>query len=157
MTQIPSPDNPSFRTCVIEEYKRADVDGYRVLALPMTHGIPTVGYEIVDKEGKSVFYSGDTTNGIAECLERILPNLLVIETTLPDRMRDFAIEAKHLCPSLLKETLLEFKKAKGYIPPTVVVHINPVYEEEIGKEIQQASEDIDAEILLGYEGMKIVI
>jgi len=157
LTKIPSPDNPSLQTCAIEEYKRVDIDGYDVLALPMTHGIPTVGYEIADKEGKSVFYSGDTTNGIAECLERISPNLLVIETTLPDRMRNFAIEVKHLCPSLLAETLLEFKKAKGYIPPTVVVHLNPVYEQEIGREIQQLSEDLDAEILLGYEGMRIVI
>ena len=157
LTQIPSPDNPSLKTCAIEEYKRVDVDGYGVMALPMTHGIPTVGYEIADKEGKSVFYSGDTTNGIAECLERISPNLMIIETTLPDRMRKFAIEVKHLCPSLLAETLLEFKQAKGYIPPTVVVHLNPVYEEEIGREIQQASEDLDAEILLGYEGMKVVI
>ncbi|MFC1978455.1 MBL fold metallo-hydrolase, partial [Chloroflexota bacterium] len=108
LTKIPSPDSPSLETCVIEEYKRANVDGYGVLALPMTHGIPAVGYDIADKEGKSVFYSGDTTNGIAECFEHISPNLMVIETTLPERMRDFAIEVKHLCPSLLKETLLEF-------------------------------------------------
>jgi len=157
LTRIPSPDNPSLKTSVIEEYIRADIDGYGVLALPMTHGIPSVGYEITDNEGKSVFYSGDTTNGIAECWEHISPNLMVIEATLPDRMQDFAIQVKHLCPSLLKETLLEFKKAKGYIPPTVAVHINPVYEEEIGREIQQVSEEIDAEILLGYEDMKIII
>jgi ribonuclease BN (tRNA processing enzyme) len=157
LTQIPTPDAPSFRVHAIEEYKRVDVDDYSVLPLPMEHGIPTVGYSVTDKDGKSVFYTSDTTRGIEKCWEHISPSLLVIETTLPDRLRDFAIEVKHMCPSLLAETLLEFKKVKGYIPPTVVVHINPVYEEEIGKELQQASEDLDAEILLGYEGMKIVI
>ena len=157
LTQIPTPENPSLKTCSLESYKRIDVGGYRVLALPMTHGIPTVGYEIVDKEGKSVFYSGDTTNGIEKCWQHISPNLLVIETTLPNRMSKFATEVKHLCPSLLKETLLEFKEVKGYIPTTVVVHINPSHEEEIGKEIQQVSEELNSEILLGYEGMKIVI
>lgn len=158
LTQIPSLESPSLKPCALELYKRTDVSGYGVLALPMTHGIPTVGYEIEDKEGKSVFYSGDTTNGIKKCWQHISPNILVIETTLPDRMMRFAAEeVKHLCPSLLKETLLEFKEVKDYIPTTVVVHMNPVYEEEIGKELQQIGQEIDAEILMGYEGMKIVI
>jgi ribonuclease BN (tRNA processing enzyme) len=157
MTLTPSPENPSLLPCAINVNEPMDVDGYSILALPVPHGIPTVGYEVTDGDGKSVFYTSDTTQGIDKCWQYISPNLLVIETTLPDRMRGYAIEVKHMCPSLLAETLLEFKKAKGYIPPTVVVHINSVYEQEIGKEIQQVSDDLDAEILLGYEGMKIVI
>ena len=70
---------------------------------------------------------------------------------------EFAIEVKHLCPSLLTESLIEFKKIKGYIPTTVVVHMNPEYEEEIGRQLSQASEELNADILLGYEGMQIII
>ena len=157
MTQIPSPDSPSLQMHAVEEYKPAYVDGYRVLAVPVKHGIPTVGYEITDGDGKSVFYSADTTTGIEECWQYISPDLMVVETTHPDRMRDFAIEVKHLCPSLLAEALIEFEKMKGYIPTTVVVHMNPQYEEEIGRQLSQASEKLGADILLGYEGMQIVI
>ena len=157
MTQIPSPDSPSFKMNVIEEYKPVQINGYRVLAVPVKHGIPTVGYEVTGSDGKSVFYSADTTTGIEECWQYISPDLMIIETTLPDRMRDFAIEVKHLCPSLLAESLIEFKKIKGYIPTTVVVHMNPQYEEEIGRQLSKAGEELGADILLGYEGMQIVI
>ena len=157
MTQIPTPENPSLLPCVINVGEPMNIDGYSVLALPMVHGIPTVGYEVTDGEGKSIFYTSDTTQGIDDCWQHVSPDLLVIETTLSDSMRDSAIKSKHMCPSLLAETLLGFKKAKGHIPPTVVVHMNPAYEEQIGKEIAMASKEIDADILLGYEGMSIVI
>jgi len=76
LTQIPTPDDPSYKMHALEEYKQADVDGYNVLPLPMEHGIPTVGYYVADKEGKSVFYSSDTTHGIEKCWEYISPDLL---------------------------------------------------------------------------------
>jgi ribonuclease BN (tRNA processing enzyme) len=157
MTQKPSPESPSLLPCTINEGELMDVDGYNVQAWPVSHGIPTFGYEITDKQGKSVFYTSDTTQWIENCWQYISPDLLVIETTLPNSMKESAIESKHMCPSLLKDTLLDFSKAKGYIPPTVVVHINPMHEEQIGKEITAIGDELDADILMGYEGMTIVI
>jgi len=158
LTRVPSPEAPSFEAVVLEPYKPATVNGYKVLPIPVKHGVPTVGYEITDGDGKSFFFSGDTTKGLSGVWEHISsPQFLIIETTSPNSVTDSAIEVGHLTPKLLKDELISFKEVKGYLPPIVVVHINPLYEEEIGKEIQQVSEDLDAEILLGYEGMKVVI
>lgn len=157
-TQAPSPEVPSFRALVLEPYKPATVSDYKVLPVPVCHGIPTVGYEITDSAGKSFFLSSDTTSGLSGVWEHISsPQFLIIETTSPNSATDSAIKVGHLTPRLLKDELVSFREHKGYLPPTVVVHMNPLYEQEIGRQIQQVSEELDAEILLGYEGMKIVI
>jgi cAMP phosphodiesterase len=158
LTRVPSPEFPSFEAVLLEPYKKATVNGYKVLPTPVNHGVPTVGYEITDGHGKSFFFSADTTKGLSGVWGRISsPQFLILETTSPNSATDSAIEAGHLTPELLKDELISFKQAKGYLPPIVVVHITPLYEEKIGKEIQQVSEDLDAEILLGYEGMKIIV
>ncbi|MBT3363230.1 MAG: hypothetical protein HN929_08935 [Chloroflexi bacterium] len=158
LTRLPSPEAPSFKTVLLEPYILKTVSGYKVLPVLVNHGVPTVGYEITDGDGKSFFFSADTTKGLSGAWEYISsPQFLIIETTFPNSMMDSAIAVGHLTPALLKDELISFKEVKGYLPPTIVVHINPLYEEKIGKEIQQVSQDLDAEIQLGFEGMKLVI
>jgi cAMP phosphodiesterase len=157
-TRVPSLEAPSFEAVVLEPYKLTTVSNYKVLPVPVNHGVPTVGYEITDGDDRSFFFGADTTKGLSgvwECISS--PQFLIIETTLPNSATDSAIEVGHLTPQLLKSELISFKETKGYLPTTVVVHMNPAYEDEVGRQIQQINEDIDAEILLGYEGMKIVI
>ena len=158
LTRIPSPETPSFEAAFLEPYKPTNINGYTVLPTPVNHTVPTVGYEVIDGDGKTFFFSADTTEGLSNAWEYIsAPQLLIIETTSPNSATEFAIEVGHLTPKLLKNELLSFRDAKGYLPRIVVVHMNPTFEEEISREIKQVSEEIDAEIVLGYEGMKITV
>jgi len=59
----------------------------------------------------------------------------------------------HLTPNLLKEELIAFQKLKGYLPPVVLVHMNPRQEKEIEAEIAVLAKELDISITLAYEGM----
>ena len=60
----------------------------------------------------------------------------------------------HLTPQLLKLELLQFRKVRDYLPPILVIHLNPFYESTIEKEVAQISSELKATISLGKEGMK---
>ena len=81
----------------IEPTLAFNIDRYEVTAVPVSHSVPTVGYQ-VKSEGRSFFYTGDTGPGLSECWSHISPDLLIIETTAPNRFTDFGRESKHLTP-----------------------------------------------------------
>jgi len=148
-------EKPTLKFSRIEAYKETDVAGYRVLALPTNHSVPSVGYQLTDYEGRSIFYTGDTGPGLGDIWADIKPDVLIVEVTAPDRFEDFGRESKHLTPSLLKEELVSFEKSSGYLPRVLCVHMNPPLEQEILQEIAQLSEELKCDISLAYEGMKI--
>jgi ribonuclease BN (tRNA processing enzyme) len=156
-TEMPSPQSPALKLFALEPYKEQNIAGYKVLALPVNHTIPTVGYQITAAEGKSLFYSGDTGPGVSACWDYISPQLLIMELTLPNRYEDMAEEAGHLTPRLLREELVKFRQIKGYLPPIILIHLYPAYEEEIRKEVESLATEIGANITLGYEGMRFNI
>ena len=131
--------------------------GYEVLPVSVSHSEPALGYQLTDADGKSVFYTGDTGPGLAGCWQSISPRLLIIEVTVPDRFRDFAVENKHLAPGLLKEELLAFKKLKGYLPEVAVVHMNPALEAELTAELKEVAVDTGCSITPASEGMLLKI
>ena len=64
-------------------------------------------------------------------------------------------DAGHLTPQLLQQELLEFRKVKGYLPRVVLVHMNPHLEKEIQEEIAQVAKELEADITLAHEGMRL--
>jgi len=102
-----------------------------------------------------VFYTGDTSSGLANCWERVAPQLLIIEASGPDRVEAFCKRNGHLTPTLLKQELINFRKLKGYLPQVVVVHLTPELEEETKAEIAAVAEDLNHPISVGYEGMQL--
>ena len=46
--------NPTIKFTMIEPYRVEQVEGYSVLAVPVNHTGPTVGYQVTSPEGKSV-------------------------------------------------------------------------------------------------------
>ena len=154
-TEIPTPDNPPLRFCPLEPHKVEDIGGYKVLAVPVKHAVPTVGYQITSGEGKSFFYSGDAGPGLSACWEYISPQLLIMDVTLPNRLEKHAVSAGHLSPRLFGEELAGFKKTKGSLPPVVIIHVSPVFEGEIKEEVEQVAKQLGANITLGYEGMRL--
>ncbi|MFC2041609.1 MBL fold metallo-hydrolase [Chloroflexota bacterium] len=147
--------NPVIKFTVIEPYKVEQVEGYSILAVPVNHPVPTVGYQVTSSDGKVLFFTGDTGPGLADCWERVSPQLLIIEVTAPDSYEDFGRESGHLTPGLLKQELTLFQKLKGYLPQVVLVHMNPFLEEKIKAEIATVAEELDRPITMGYAGMQL--
>ncbi len=147
--------NPTIKFTVIEPHKTEQIEGYSILAVPVNHSVPTVGYQIASPNGKVVFYTGDTGPGLADCWEQVSPHLLIIEVTTPNRYEEFGKETGHLTPSLLKQELAIFRELKGYLPQVVLVHMNPGLEEEIEAEIAVVARDLTNSVTLGYEGMQL--
>jgi len=149
------PQNPTVRFTIIESDKLLQIEGYSILAVPVNHSTPTVGYQVVSPDGKVVFYTGDTGPGLADCWQRVSPQLLIAEVTAPDRYKGWAAKSGHLTPSLLKQELTSFRELNGYLPQVVVVHMNPALEKEIEAEIAAAGEALSSSITLAYEGMQL--
>ena len=146
---------PALRLVPVDPYNIFDVGGYGITAVPVKHGVPAAGFQVSSASGKKVFYTGDTGTGLSECWDHVSPDLLITEVSLPDKLHERATKSGHLTPGLLKEELLEFRKLKGYLPDTVVVHITPWLEEEIAGEVDSLSRELDAGITLGREGLRI--
>jgi len=149
------PNNPTLRFSVIKPLKAKLIEGYSVLAVPVNHSTPTVGYQVSSPDGKVVFYTGDTGPGVASCWRHVSPQLLIIEVTAPDKYKKWAPESGHLTPSLLKEELIRFRELNGYLPRVVTVHMNPALEKEIAAEIATVERELDCSITLAYEGMEL--
>ena len=147
--------NPTIKFTLVEPYQAERIEGYDILAVSVNHTDPAVGYQITSPDGKIAFYTGDTGPGLAECWGYVSPQLLITEVTAPDRYEEFAKKKGHLTPSLLKEELMVFRELKGYLPPVVVVHMNPRLEKEIETEIAVVAKALNNSINLGYEGMQL--
>ena len=145
------PDNPAIKFIKIDSVKQ--INGYHILAVPMTHSLPAVGFQITAPSGKTVFYTGDTGPGLADCWRQISPQLLIIEVTAPNKYEEYAHRAGHLTPKLLKKELEGFRSLKGYLPEVITVHMNPRQENEIEAEIKAVNESLNTSIRMAYEGM----
>ncbi len=149
------PENPIVKFTLIEPGKVYQIAGYTVLAVPVNHSVPTVGYQVTSPDGKTLFYTGDTGPGVSDCWHYVSPQLLIIELTAPDRYEEFGRKLLHLTPGLLKPELVSFRKQKGYLPPVITVHMSPSQEKEIEAETALLAEELGASITLAHEGMQI--
>ena len=155
--EYPSKAKPTLILEAIEPYGRKAIAGYDVLAMPVKHSAPTVGYQVTSSDGRSLFYTGDTTAGIADCWRHGSPQLLITEVAGPNKYEDWLMKAGHLCPRLLGEELTQFRRLKGYLPRVIIVHIGNPYEQEIKEEVAQVAQELGADISLGYEDMRLVL
>jgi phosphoribosyl 1,2-cyclic phosphodiesterase len=149
------PEKPAVRFRVVEPGRAEPIGGYSVLAVPVKHSVPTVGYQVTSADGQSVFYTSDTGAGLADCWQQVSPQLLIIEVTVPSSYEEFAHNSGHLTTGLLRQELEGFRELKGYLPPVVLVHMNPLEEKTIEAEIAVVARSLNTEIQLGYEGMQI--
>jgi hypothetical protein len=63
----------------------------------------------------------------------------------------------HLCAAFLKDELTQFRRLKGYLPRVVIIHIGNVFEQRIKEEVAQVARELEADISLGCEDMKITL
>ncbi|MFW6102306.1 MAG: MBL fold metallo-hydrolase [Chloroflexota bacterium] len=141
----------------LEPYKRQNIEGYKVMAVPVKHPVDSVGFEITSGDGKTLFYTGDTGPGLSFVWENTSPQLIIADTTWPNSLSTAAIDAGHLCPKMLKKELSEFRRLKGYFPRVVLVHMSPQHEPEIEREIREISELLGTSIRITHEGEELIL
>lgn len=158
-TRMPSSTNPTLRFHAVEPYRAQSIAGYDVLAVPVHHTAPAVGYQVSSRDGKRVLYSGDTGPGLHSCWKYVYPDLLILDCAGSSRWGSQAPKIGHMTPQLLKAELVEFQKQHGHIPLVIVVHMIPLPNEEEATEAEVAkvAKELDARIELGYEGMEIEV
>jgi len=128
--------------------------GYDILPITVSHTVPAVGY-LVEREGKSMFYTADTRIEERPLWIEQRPDLLIVETTMSSVYEDEANRFGHMTPLSLERALRTFHAMQGYYPRTVCVHMNPANEVDIRREIAELSERLDTDISIGYESMTL--
>lgn len=148
---------PALELVPLELLKPVDIAGYQVLAISVNHPIPAVGFEITSREGKRIFYTGDTGPGLSSLWGYISPQLLIADVTFPTRLEKVAMDAGHLCPKTLKKELMGFRRVKGYLPQVVLIHLSPQLEEEIKAEVEEVAKELSLPIAIACEGEELII
>jgi ribonuclease BN (tRNA processing enzyme) len=141
----------------IEPYGLQWIDGHSILPVPVNHTGAAVGYQISDKQGKNVFYTGDTGPDLAECWRHVSPQLLIIEVTLSNASEHFARRTGHLTANLLEKELISFREIKGYLPEVLAIHMDAMQEPKIREELAAVAENLHTPITVAREGMVLTV
>jgi ribonuclease BN (tRNA processing enzyme) len=152
-------DAPTFRHRVVGPNDRFAIEGYRVLAIPVNHSVPVVGYEVADAHGRSVYYTGDNGPGCGRFWTAAQPNLLLTECTYSNAIADAhgGELHGHLWPRQLGRELETYRQARGYLPRVFVVHVNPFSESAIRQELDAVASELGAEVTVADEGMLVEV
>lgn len=132
--KIPSKAQPTILYKVIKPEVRTVIAGYGVRAIEVSHTIDTSAF-IVDRDGASIAYSGDTgpTDRLWEVLnaEKELRALLM-EVSFPNEQQRIATVSGHHTPQTLLPDLRKYKSPKDL--PILLYHIKPVFQAAVEKQ-----------------------
>jgi ribonuclease BN (tRNA processing enzyme) len=147
----------ALELCRLEPLSPRDIEGYTVTAVPLNHPVGALGFEITSPRQERLLYATDTGPGLHQVWQSTSPQLLIIDTTYPDRLEKAAWDAGHLCPKLLLKELNDFRSTKGYLPRVASVHLSPGFEAEIRDELKGVSSELGITIEIPSEGDTITI
>jgi ribonuclease BN (tRNA processing enzyme) len=148
---------PTLVFLAVEPYGLQWIDGHSILPIPVHHSGEAVGYQICDKKGKVVFYTGDTGPDLADCWKHVSPQLLIIEVTFANANEVLAKQTGHLTPHLLEKELISFRELKGYMPDILAIHMDAVVEPTIREELAAVSKNLKIPIAVAQENMLLHI
>jgi len=140
----------------LEPFKPRNIEGYKVRAVPVQHNLDGVGFEITSDD-KTLFYTGDTGPGLSSVWVNISPQLIITDLTWPNSLASAAKDAGHLCPEMLKEELIEFRRVNNYVPRVIVIHLSPQHEPEIEGEIGEMARSLGISIDIAHEGEELIL
>jgi ribonuclease BN (tRNA processing enzyme) len=131
-TVIPTPDNPVISFETIATGREYAVSDYRIMAIPVNHTVPAVGYRVC-RGATTLLYSGDTgpTDEIWRYANGI--DALIVEVSFPNSMESLALLTKHLTSSLLKA---ELDKIEVLPKRIFITHLKPQYFDIIRTEVE---------------------
>jgi cAMP phosphodiesterase len=141
----------------LELFKRQEIEGYQVMAVPVQHPLDGVGLEITSPDGNTLFYTGDTGPGLSSIWGKLSPQLIIADLTWPNSLASAARDAGHLCPEMLKEELIEFRRVNGYLPRVAAIHMSPQHERKIEGEIRKVAKFLGISIDIAHEGDELIL
>jgi len=147
----------TLRLVPVEPFERQRIESYEVRAVPVRHNLDGVGFEITSGDGKTLFYTGDTGPGLASMWSKISPQLIIADVTWPNSLASAAKDAGHLCPQMLREELIEFRRIKGYLPKVVAIHMSPQHESEMEGEIREVARSLAISVDIAREGEELIL
>ena len=148
---------PALELSPLEPFKPKNIEGYRVLAIPVHHPIDAIGFGITSREGKEILYTGDTGPGLSPLWNHLNPQVLITDLTFPNRFTNVVEETGHLCPQMLETELIEFRRVRGYLPKVILTHLSPKFEEEIRKEVMEVAKELRLSIEFANEGERVIV
>lgn len=148
-SEIPNAQQPYLRYQSIELGETVVLNGRKITAIPANHVVPAVGYQL-DSGKASLVFSGDTTT--CDALWKVVNKIknlryLVIETAFSNSEKELAIISKHLCPSLLAEELVKFKREAEVF----ITHLKPGELEVTMQEIEGCVHGLCPKMLLNNQ------
>lgn len=138
-------------------FEPQNVEGYQVTAIPVKHPVNGVGFDILSRDGKRIFYTGDTGPGLSAVWEKTSPQLLIADVCQPNSMACAASDAGHQCPEMLEKELIEFNRINGYFPEVVIIHLNPHSETQISEETGEVARALNVSIRIAHENETITL
>ncbi len=148
--------SPTIRFHDVEPHRTFALEGHTITPIPSRHTVPTIGF-LIARNGRSFYYTGDTGPGNAAKWVEANPDLLITEVTYSSKMDSLSMEACHLTPGRLKLELANLREALGRIPKVLIVHVNPVFQEEVAGELDEVSRELAADISQANEGLIITV
>ena len=141
----------------MEPEVRFKVLNYEVKAIPQPHPVASVGFVIKSDSGGCWAYTGDTGGNLLPFFQdsELVPQVLFVDVTFPNRSEFLAKLTGHLTPNLLRDQVAEAKKAKLSLPRMVAVHINVPNREEVIGEVRSLANELGLDLSPGTEGMVI--
>lgn len=156
LDEVPSPEAPALRFAEVQPGKPFTVAGYRITPAPANHVAPAVGF-LVERDGRSVFYTSDTHGGVPGLWEQVRADLILVEVTFPNRLDAVAVESKHLTPRRLGAELELYRALHGTLPQVAAVHRNADYEDEIVAELAALAAELGARIEAPEDGRRYTL
>jgi ribonuclease BN (tRNA processing enzyme) len=147
-------EKPTVSFHRLTPFRDRQIEGYRVLAVPVNHVDNTVGCQVTDAGGGSMFYTSDTGSGLAGCWQLLSLQLLFIETTFPNSYEEYARMTGHLTPALLYQELVTLRQIRGSLPRIVIMHRDPLLMNRVDKEIAGVAAALHTPIVIAREGMR---
>ena len=152
-SKIPNANQPYLRYQAMELGETIVLNGRKITSLPANHVVPAVGYHL-DSGKASLVFSGDTTT--CDALWKVVNKIenlryLIIETAFSNSEKDLAIVSKHLCPSMLAEELLKFKRQAEVF----ITHLKPSEMELTMQEISECGSGLEPRMLLNNQEFDI--
>lgn len=133
--RIPDPTAPVLRWSPLTDAGIRIDEDFLVTAFPTQHDVPSCGFCLRSKAGRSFVATGDTgyDDALVASLNALGPiNVLLTECSLPNRLSDSAERFFHLTPDLVARMLAGLKHPPGEV---WLSHLKPSVKEEIPLEV----------------------
>ena len=148
-SEIPNAQQPYMRYQPISLGETVVLKGRKITAIPASHVVPAVGYQLDSGKASLVFTGDTTTNDALWKVVNKIKNLryLIIETAFSNSERSLAVLSRHLCPSLLAEELAKFRRDAEVF----ITHLKPGEVELTMREIEDCVREPCPKMLLNNQ------